>query len=64
MSEEQPTKRRSNLTDEDVNRMRELEAQGKSRKEIGMEMNCDPASVTRKLGAVRQYRGARAKLAA
>jgi ribosomal protein S13 len=64
MSDEQQTKRRTNLTDEDVNKMRELEAAGKSRKEISMEMNVDPASVTRKLGSVRAYRGARAKIAA
>jgi hypothetical protein len=64
MSDEQPIKRRTNLTDEDVSKMRELEAAGKSRKEISMAMNVDPASVTRKLGAVRAYRGARAKIAA
>lgn len=52
------------VTDEVKNKMRELEAAGKTRKEIAKELNLDAASVTRGLGAVRQYRGARIPKAA
>lgn len=48
----------------DVTRMKELEAQGKSRKQIADELNLHPSSVTRHLGAVRQYRGLRLPKAA
>ena len=54
-----PGSRRKNLTAEDVDQMRALEAEGKSRKQIANSLNCTPACVTRKLGAVRPYRFAR-----
>lgn len=40
-------------------KMRELEAQGKSRAEIAEQLDVDPATVTRHLGPVRVYRNAR-----
>lgn len=42
-----------------VEQMRDMEAQGKSRKEIALTLNCTPAQVTRGLGPVRQWRGRR-----
>lgn len=61
MEEQQPRKRRSNLTDADEQQMREMEAAGKTRKQIAEVLQVDPASVTRRLGAVRPYRGSRVK---
>jgi DNA-binding CsgD family transcriptional regulator len=40
-------------------KMRELEAEGKSRKEIANLLNVEPPTVTRHLGPVRPYRGLR-----
>jgi hypothetical protein len=51
--------RRKNLTQEDKQKMREMEAQGKARKVIAIEMDCEPSSVTRVLGAVRKYKDKR-----
>lgn len=42
-----------------VSEMKRLEAEGKSRKEIGLAVGCCGAEVTRRLGAVRPYRGKR-----
>ena len=47
--------RRSNLTAADVIKMKELEAQGKTRVEIAKEIGRDPSVVTRHLGAARSY---------
>ena len=47
--------RRSNLRMEDVLKMKELEAAGKSRSEIAKEIQCHQSCVTRHLGAVRSY---------
>jgi hypothetical protein len=54
--------RRQNLSAEEVEQMKAEEAAGKSRKEISIIHNCTPASVTRKLGAVQQYKGRRTKV--
>lgn len=42
-----------------VERMKVMEAEGKSRKEIGLAIGCSGAEVTRRLGAVRPYKGKR-----
>lgn len=47
------------VTDDMKREMRRLEAAGKSRKEIAQRLDLDAATVTRHLGPVRQYRGAR-----
>lgn len=52
------------VTQEMVERMRQLEAQGKTRAEIAEALDVDKGTVTRKLGAVRQYRGMRMPRAA
>lgn len=39
--------------------IKKLEAEGLSRKEIADALNVAPSTVTRVLGAVRQYRGER-----
>jgi DNA-binding CsgD family transcriptional regulator len=39
--------------------MKRLEAQGKTRREIARVMDLDQATVTRHLGAIHPYRGAR-----
>jgi len=44
--------------------MRRLEAEGKTRKEIAEAMDLDAGTVTRHLGAVRQYRWTRRPSAA
>lgn len=61
--EEQKEKRtrRPNLTAEEIEAMKAQEAAGKTRKQISDAFNVPPSVVTRKLGAVRPYRGARAK---
>lgn len=41
---------RPNITEAEHQRMRELEAAGKSRKEIATEMRCTSGCVTRRLG--------------
>lgn len=51
--------KRNLVTDEMKETMRELEAQGKTRKEIAQALGLEPPTITRHLGAVRQYRGAR-----
>lgn len=48
--------RRKNISEDEVSKMKELEAQGLSRSEIAERMQCQPACVTRKLGARRPYR--------
>ena len=45
-------------------RMKELEDKGASRKEIAILLDLDAATVTRHLGPVRAYRGARVQNAA
>jgi hypothetical protein len=40
--------------------MRKLEAEGKTRVEIALILQCTPSQVTRGLGAVRVWRGIRA----
>ena len=55
--------RRKDLTSEEVEQMKQLEAQGKTRKEIASALGCDASAVTRKLGAVRTYKGLRLKVA-
>jgi hypothetical protein len=52
-------KRRANLTEAELERMRAAEAEGKKRSEIAQELNVTPAVVTRRLGPVRPYRGLR-----
>lgn len=47
--------RRANLTKEEVLKMMAMEAEGKTRKEISVEMKCTPACVTRQLGTKRRY---------
>jgi DNA-binding CsgD family transcriptional regulator len=42
-----------------VEEMKRLEAEGLTRAEIAEKLDVDRATVTRYLGAVRQYRGAR-----
>lgn len=51
------------VTEELKRQMTELEAAGKSRKEIAEILDLDPATVTRHLGAVRPYRWLRASAA-
>lgn len=45
-----------NITAEDVVKMKEAEAAGKTRSEIAREIGRDPSLVTRHLGAIRKYR--------
>ena len=45
-------------------KMRELEAEGKTRKEIAELLKIEPPTVTRHLGPVRTYRGLRVPSAA
>lgn len=52
------------VTEDMKQRMKELEAQGASRKEIAILLDLDAATVTRHLGPVRPYRGNRAAQAA
>lgn len=52
------------VTAEMIERMKSLEAAGKTRAEIAQALDVDPATVTRYLGAVRQYRGVRMPSAA
>lgn len=52
------------VTQELKNKMRELETQGCSRKEIAILLDLDAATVTRHLGPVRPYRGNRVQRAA
>jgi DNA-binding CsgD family transcriptional regulator len=47
------------VTTEMVDEMKRMEAEGRSRKEIAEQMDLDAATVTRHLGAIRQYRGSR-----
>ena len=47
------------ITEEIKTKMREMEAAGKTRKEIAEILDIEPPTVTRHLGAVRQYRGLR-----
>lgn len=56
--------RRRFVTPEMIAEMRRLEADGWSRKNIADRMDLDPATVTKHLGAVRQYRGMRMPRAA
>lgn len=46
---------------EESARMKALEAEGKSRRQIADDMGCSGAHVTRTLGAVRQWKGRRAE---
>ena len=55
--------RRKDLTKDEVKLMQEMEAQGKSRKEIAFALGCAKSVVTRRLGAVRPYKGLRLKAA-
>ena len=48
------------VTEEEKAKMRELEAEGKSRKEIALIMGRDSPTITRHLGAVRKWRDRRA----
>ncbi len=53
------------IVDEEMKKkMREMEADGKSRKQIADAFNLHQSTVTKALGAVRQYRGARMPVAA
>lgn len=52
-------KRRANLTAEEIEQMRKAETEGKTRSQIAADLNVTPAAVTRRLGAVRPYRGLR-----
>lgn len=56
--------RRKDISQEEVETMKRMEAEGKSRKAICLAIGCSPSVVTRHLGAVRQYRGARLPKAA
>lgn len=47
------------VTEEMKAKMREMEAAGKPRKAIAEALDVEPPTVTRHLGAVRQYRGLR-----
>lgn len=47
------------VTPEMVEQMKALEADGFTRKDIAERLDIDPATVTKHLGAVRQYRGLR-----
>lgn len=47
------------ITPEMVQQMKQLEAEGKTRREIALALDVDPATITKHLGAVRQYRGLR-----
>lgn len=52
------------VTEEMKRQMKNLEEAGHSRKEIALILDVDAATVTRHLGAVRCYRGARIPQAA
>lgn len=52
------------VTAEMVERMKAMEAAGKTRAEIALALDLDKATVTRHLGPVRQYRGLRMPRAA
>ena len=52
-------KRRANLTPEELEQMRAEELAGTPRSQIAKNHNVTPAAVTRRLGAVRPYRGLR-----
>ena len=52
------------VTPEMVEKMKAMEAAGKTRKEIALALGLEPPTVTRHLGAVRQYRGLRMPRAA
>lgn len=56
--------RRRFVTSHMVERMKAMESAGKTRAEIALAMDLDKATVTRHLGAIRQYRGARMPQAA
>lgn len=56
--------RRKDLTPEEIQTMKQMEFEGKSRKEISLALRCSPSVVTRHLGSVRQYRGQRLPKAA
>lgn len=47
------------VTPEMVEKMKQYEALGWTRKQIADRMDLEPATVTKHLGAVRQYRGMR-----
>ena len=49
-----PRSRRPNLSEQEVAKMRELEASGKKRTEIAKEMQIHPSCVTRHLGSSRK----------
>lgn len=51
--------RRRDVKAEEIEQMRAMEAEGKSRKEIGLCFRVSPSVVTRHLGAVRCYRDKR-----
>lgn len=60
MEEQQKRQRRSKSEmDALIVQMREMEVQGKSRKEIALALGLTGPQVTRSLGAVRTYRGKR-----
>lgn len=52
------------VTKEMVATMKRMEADGKTRKEIAEALDVAQSTVTRSLGAVQQYRGARMQMAA
>jgi Trp operon repressor len=54
--------RRRFVTEALLKLMRELEADGLTRRQIAQQLNLDAATITRHLGSVRVYRGARLKL--
>lgn len=56
--------RRKDITPEEIEIMRKMEANGESRKAICLAIGCSPSVVTRHLGAVRQYKGMRLPKAA
>lgn len=56
--------RRKNVTAEEIELMKKMEGEGKSRKEISLAIGCSASVVTRHLGSVRSYRGERLPKAA
>jgi hypothetical protein len=51
--------RRKDFTEEEIKKMQQMEAAGKKRTEIARAFCCAKSAVTRRLGPVRPYRGAR-----
>lgn len=47
--------RRKDLEPEEVELMKKLVQEGKSRKEVALELRCSPSVITRRLGPTRKY---------